>query len=232
MKRGLKIVILVLILITTAVIIVLNIPIKQFSNEVGDFLVIRDDEIAKKYAPIVLTTNEYGQATNLYYRAAKDKEGNVYIAYHFLWTTEANKTKGLKPFLNRYLYTGGLSLQRFMYGKGDIEVIEIKLDNKGKVERITFETPENYDPYAFSVKHKKVVLEGDIEQNPKFKVASWNHLFYYVHDDKKIEGNFIENKLEPSYFEENLWNEYKMFKDKETILRKNRDHYEYERKAA
>ncbi|SFA85136.1 hypothetical protein [Clostridium frigidicarnis] len=232
MKRGFKIIIVVLISIIVILFIVLRIPTKHFSNEVKDFFAIRDDEIAKKYAPIVLTTNEYGQATNLYYRAAKDKEGNTYFAYHFLWNREVNKTKGIKPFLNRYLYTGGLSVQKFMYGKGDIEVIEIKLDNKGKVDRITFETPENYDPYAFSVKHKKVVLEGDIEQNPKFKVASWNHLFYYVHDDKKIEGNFIANKLEPSYFEENLWNEYEMFKEKETILRKNRAHYEYERKGA
>lgn len=138
------------------------------------------------------------------------------------------------PVLSRNIYTGGLKIQRFMYGKEDVEVVEVKLNPKKELVRIQYETAENYNPKSFGVEHKNVTLEGvDLEAykigDLAFRVMSWNHLF----ELKKIDDLDINEKeivdIELNYFKNEEWEEYKISKKINTLLKKDRAHYEYER---
>jgi hypothetical protein len=192
----------------------------------------RDDALAAKYRPAFECPAEFGPILALYYRAARDGSGLVHIAYHPVWARERNDAPGFKPALSRSLYTGGLSLQRLMFGKGDIESVGLTLDPKsGDVVEVAYETAAGYNPSDFSVKHESVVVKGPLSLPIGFRVVSWNHLFSL----EKAGGAPLAGSASAiplSYFTPEIWREYGMWKDPETRLRKDRAHFEWERGAA
>ncbi|HOR49399.1 MAG TPA: hypothetical protein PLS97_08765 [Rectinema sp.] len=241
---------------------------KQESPPMG-YAPLRDDELAAHFKPVFDCPTEFGPILAVYYRAAIDDSGIIHIAYHPLWERERNNAKGIGPFLSRILYTGGLSLQGLMFGPGDIEAVALAIDPVGwKVVEIDYETAADYNPSAFSVKHKAVSLTGSFALPIRFKVISWNHLFELeeqgASDAKALvaPATIIGSTMPPStaapdkvidsaaapptpiassnsipeaalsYFTPELWEKYGIWKNPETILRKDRAHFIWERGAA
>lgn len=196
---------------------------------------LRDDGLAARYRPSFDCPEEFGPILSVYYRAAKDEAGLIHIAYHPLWARERNAAPGFSPFLSRSLYTGGLSLQRLMYGKGDIESIALTVDpSTGTITRVEYETAQDYSPSKFSVTHKAVVAEGPLSAPPRFSVVSWNHLFALEKPESSPgpKDGAAESQPPLSYFSDALWREYSMQKAWETRLRKDRAHFSWEEAAA
>lgn len=202
------------------------------------YLPFRDDALAARYRPVFDCPEAYGPILAVYYRAAREAgaarsagDGLIHIAYHPVWARERNGAPGLKPFLSRALYTGGLSLQRAMFGKGDVESVALTIDPaSGSVLEIRYETARAYSPSDFSVSHEMVVESHPPAGRPLFSVVSWNHLF-------RLEGAAGEARAEAEraplgYFSERLWRGYEMWKNPETLLRKNRAHFVWERASA
>ena len=251
---------------------------KQESPPTG-YAPLRDDELAAHFQPVFDCPTEFGPILAVYYRAAIDDSGIIHIAYHPLWERERNNAKGIGPFLSRILYTGGLSLQGLMFGPGDIEAVALAIDPVGwKIVEIDYETAADYNPSAFSVKHKAVSLTGSFALPIRFKVISWNHLFELEEQgasdakalvapatiigftmppstaapDKVIDyatahAEAIASSAAPptpiassnsipeaalSYFTPELWDKYGIWKNPETILRKDRAHFIWERGVA
>lgn len=222
------------ILLIIFILFIIFYPLKINKDSINGYEPIRNDVLANKFKPIIVSNNEFSKPYKILYRASTDEEYNTYIAYHIFWEKEVNLTNGFMPFLSRNIYTGGLKIQRFMYGKEDVEVVEVKLNPKKEVIRIQYETAEKYNPKSFGVEHKNVILEGvDLEAykigDLAFRVISWNHLF----ELKKIEDLDIDEKevanLEVNYFKNEDWKEYEISKKINTLLKKDRAHYEYER---
>lgn len=193
------------------------------SLDAPGFEPLRNDALAAKHAPMISSPAEFGQPEALYYRAATSN-GKLYITYHFVWPGESNPAPGFLPWLNRNLYTGGLRMQKTMFGKGDVEMISLVLDSNGNVDEVIYETAENHDPSDFGVKHSTVRTVA--EPPLVFRVVSWNHLFLLE------KGAPVEGQLRPEYFSASLWDEYEMVKENESILKRSRAHQPYERRAA
>jgi hypothetical protein len=196
----------------------------------GGFTPLSHDELAKKHVPRVLASSVEELPVQLFYRACmENSSGNIFIFYHFFWEKEENKTSGFFPFLSRSLYTGGLGLQKIIFGVGDIELVVIELNSKGDILGVEYETGENYAPGHFSVKHKTMRLSKNLEPPFYFRVATWNHLFDFIpHRDKETE--VLETVLiEPKYFSDDEWKKYTMVKEKETFFKRSRAHKPCER---
>ncbi|MBK8397304.1 MAG: hypothetical protein IPL26_18975 [Leptospiraceae bacterium] len=202
-------------------------PIDKNLDTVSGFTPIKDDEFAKRYAPSLESGSIHGDPFAIYYRASKDLEGNTHITYHYFWEKEENTGSGMGPFFNRNIYTGGIKLQKSMFGKGDIEMVSFMIDKSGKIQQVEYETAENYEPNKFGVKHKHVERNGFHKEPVLFKVISWNHLFDYIGDNTINTPNTI--RLIPQYFNQSLWEEYAMVKEKESFLSRNRAHKPYEK---
>lgn len=222
------------------------------------FSPIRDDAIAARYQPLFDCPAQYGPIRALYYRAAKDESGLLHIAYHPLWAKEENLAPGFGALLSRYLYTGGLSLQHLMFGPGDIEVIGLTIDPaSGAIVQVDYETAANYDASKFSVTHETVSQKGSFAPPLRFSVMSWNHLFALeegggagAQSGQDAKGD-AAGSLTPSatvslpsvprapvaqpplsYFTSELWSHYGIWKNPQTILRKDRAHFIWERAVA
>ena len=250
-KIILRILFALIVTMTALFLFALLVPTEKFESDIVGFEPIKSDELALKFAPVLLADMAYGAPTELLYRASVDEAGNTYIAYHVVWAGESNPNEGVLPFLNRLIYTGGLKLQKTMFGKGDVEVIEMMLSPEEELIRVQYETAENYDSKAFSVSHAPVILEGEplkqlltqTQGKLIFRVISWNHLFDV--ERSKVESAPVESapennsvvstsvyqlfELNPSYFTESKWQAFEMFKATNTRLKKNRAHFEYER---
>ena len=204
--------------------------------DIPGFSPLRDDAIARKYMPVLFNNDEYGIPTDLLYRSSRDDSGRIHITYHYVWTEEINRTAGFLPFLNRIFYTGGLRLQRIMFGKGDVENVSIVIGQSGQVEKLQFERAANYSPDDFGVQHEEVNIDGPISLPIVLRVVSWNHLFDL---EKRGPAGLPEHgssqgspvKLEVRYFTRELWEEYTMVKEHEKLLRKSRAHQPYERES-
>ncbi|MCR9140850.1 MAG: hypothetical protein NXI24_01160 [bacterium] len=203
--------------------------------DLAEFTPIKDDALAARYAPVLVPSPDYGDPVALYYRASKDTKGNTHLTYHFLWEFERNDTGGCLPFLSRNIYTGGLGLQRTMFGPGDIELVSLQIDPAGRVFALFYETAENYDPSSFGVKHKRVsrlVTSGEIKGPYLFEVISWNHLFEAREMESLSDAeraNLVQ--LTPEYFSEKLWRQYEMYKAEESFFSRSRAHEPFEREA-
>ena len=218
------------------------------------YTALRDDVLARRYCPVFESPSSFGPIVAIYYRAARDGAGNLHVAYHPVWKRELNNSSGLGPFLSRAIYTGGLSLQRAMFGKGDVESIGVTIDQVGEIAGLEYETAKDYDPEAFSVKHLPVKEEGQVSLPLRFRIVSWNHLFIRIgseaasailagtagtgaaREPEAYEVFAAEGSVVPDvravpfrYFSERLWSEYAMWKNPETILRKDRAHFVWER---
>lgn len=207
-------------------------PVEKFGTDTGGMRPIRNDALAVANAPVIYSTEAYGFPYQMAYRAAIDEQGNTYLAYHIFWKGESNPHSGILPSLNRWLYTGGLKLQKTMFGPGDIEVIEIVLDQSGARKSIRYETAKDYDPKGFSVAHQWVKLEGaQFQDNTVFKVISWNHLFDALLESEVDQEKYLRRDVPLAYFTNDLWESYEMFKPVNTRLKRNRAHFEYERQS-
>lgn len=203
--------------------------------DLPDFAPLKDDALAARYAPVLVPSPDYGDPVALFYRASKDAQGNTYLTYHFLWEYERNDAGGCMPMLSRNIYTGGLGLQRTMFGPGDLELVSMQIDPAGRVYAVHYETAENYDASNFGVKHKRIsrlAVGGEISGPYLFEVISWNHLFAAREMESLSEAeraNLV--RLTPQYFREELWRKYEMYKPEESFFSRNRAHEEYEREA-
>jgi hypothetical protein len=92
---------------------------------------VRDDELALAHLPGLHSPDAFGEPVAALYRAARAADGGLFIGYHFVWEREENPAPGLGPALSRIIYTGGLSLQRLMFGKGDVELVVVELGPDG-----------------------------------------------------------------------------------------------------
>ena len=153
----------------------------------------------------------------------------MHITYHYVWERELNLGSGWKPFLSRWLYTGGLGIQKITFGKGDIEQVSLIVNPRGEVIQLIFETAESYSDINFGVRHKTITLDGKFRDHQVFDVMSWNHLFRLKENDEVELKDKLLPLLIPSYFTEALWQNYKMVKREEKLLSKNRAHLLYER---
>jgi hypothetical protein len=201
----------------------------------SEFTPIKDDALAARYAPVLVPSPDYGDPIALFYRASVDRAGNTHLTYHYLWEYERNETGGCLPLLSRNIYTGGLGLQRTMFGPGDIELVSMRIDAAGRVFALFYETAEDYDPSSFGVKHKRVsrlVTGGEIAGPYLFEVISWNHLFEAREMESLSDGeraNLV--RLTPEYFREKLWLHYEMYKAEESFFNRSRAHEPFEREA-
>jgi hypothetical protein len=217
-----------MVLLAASVGIFLNQTVRENSMDVPVFSPIQDDALARKYAPRLVRSELYGNPTEMLYRASKHDSGNTHITYHLIWDGEENTGKGWKPLMSRWIYTGGLGIQKIMFGKKDIEQVSLVINPKGDVTQLLFETAENYSDTDFGVKHKTVVMDGKFKHHLVFDVISWNHLFELTpENDVTATANLIV--LEPAYFTEELWQNYTMVKREEKFLSRNRAHQDYER---
>ena len=216
------------LLVVAALVVILNSTTQENSMDVPAFTPVRDDAMAAKFAPQILQSAPYGNPEALLYRASKHDSGDIHITYHYVWEKEENTGPGWKPFLSRWLYTGGLGLQRVMFGKKDIERVSLVVAPSGDVTQLSFETAESYSDSDFGVKHRTVTQDGRFKGPLLFEVMSWNHLFRQIETGKNA-GEGAAVKLVPSYFTETLWQDYTMVKAKETRLSRNRAHQLYER---
>ena len=196
------------------------------ADTVPGFTPIKDSELANRYAPLLAIGSEHGDPFAIYYRASKDLEGNTHITYHYFWEKEENTHSGTGPFFSRNIYTGGIKLQKTMFGKGDIEQVSFIIDSYGRIGQVEYETAEDYDPSKFGVKHKTILRKEQHKEPVVFKVMSWNHLFDYVGDNASNSSNYI--RITPVYFNQKLWEEYEMVKEKESFLSRSRAHKPYE----
>jgi hypothetical protein len=204
------------------------IPIRAGERLPGGFTPIRDDSLAARYLPGFSCPPEFGPIQAVFYRAAREANGLVRIAYHPVWARESNSAPGLGPFLSRILYTGGLSLHGLYYGKGDIECIGLTIDpSSGAVIEIAYETAEGYSSSKYGVRHKRMVAKGVFPPRPLFRVVSWNHLFALV----DVAPSFSDSPGTArvlSYFSPALWSDYSMSKGRETLIKKDRAHFSWE----
>jgi hypothetical protein len=199
-------------------------PKKENPDSVPDFTPLKDDFFATSYLPKLMKNKEFGDPEAILYRLSLNRDGNKYITYHFVWEKEENTTSGFLPFLSRNIYTGGLSLQKSMFGKKDIELVSLIINPEGEIIQIEYETAENYDPKSFGVKHKHITIETRTREIPAFKVISWNHLFDKI--DTATEGEYIS--LNANYFTKALWEEYTMTKESPGFFSRNRAQKPYE----
>lgn len=215
------------VLVLFSVAFYLNFPVRYNQNEVQLFEPIEDLALAEKFKPVVVKSSMYGDPVKLYYRASRDPAGNIYLGYHFLWEKEENNASGLKPFLSRWLYTGGLSLQKFMFGPADIEAVFLTISSDHRPLTLEYETPGNYSDQNFSVEHRKAMRVAPLPEKLVFRTVSWNHLF--VLEDKPVKEDTISLPVE--YFSEDLWQKYKMVKKVEKRINRSRAHKEFERES-
>jgi hypothetical protein len=234
----------VVVILLALVCLVVWYPAGKKESPPAGYTPLRDDDLAARYRPVFDCPTEFGPILAVYYRAARDEAGIVHIAYHPLWAKEWNSTKAFGPFLSRCLYTGGLSLQRLMYGPGDIESVGLAVDpTSGKITEVDYETAADYDPASFSVKHQALSLKGNFDPPLHFQVISWNHLFR-LEENTAASGDGARSGAAASaeaasgeaaplfYFTPELWAKYAIWKNPETILRKDRAHFIWERGVA
>ena len=229
MKLSYKIVLTALILMAGSLAVSLNRTVKETQMDIPGFTPVKDDQFAAKYAPRVLRNEKYGNPFALYYRASKNESGNIHVTYHYIWEREVNLGSGWRPFMSRWLYTGGLGIQKITFGKGDIEQVSLIVNPRGEVIQLLFETAESYSDSDFGVRHKTIKLDGKFRNHQVFDVISWNHLFRLMENDEfELKDKLLPLRT-PSYFTEALWQGYTMVKREEKLLSKNRAHLPYER---
>lgn len=188
---------------------------------------LRDDALARAHLPGLRSPAAYGSPIAVKYRAARRPDGSVFIGYHFIWEREENPASGLGPALSRALYTGGLSLQRYMFGKGDVELVVVELEADGRARAFSYEEAAGYDPSSFAVTHAPARRELAPGERALLEIMSWNHLFRALPT-----GSPVDTDPPLSYFEEESWRAYGMHKARPSFLRRDRALAPWELKPA
>ena len=186
--------------------------------------------LARQFEPVLTQGADIpAPPERILYRAATTENcTRLLLAYHIAWPFEQDPRPGWWPAFIRLVYTGGLRLQRVIYGPGDVEVIflTIALPDK-KIVRINYETA-TYDAKNGVVHVPQVVEEKDVPAYAPlhFRVISWNHLF-------KLEAgppaaNEKTYRFAPEPFTAELWSYYRMSKKVQTPLSMDRDYPAWE----
>ncbi len=224
--KGLRVALSLLIVFGVIAFWVLR-PLTETPLNTGEFTPIRDDALAARFAPRFVPHALYGAPTRLLYRMARNPEGQVYIAYHPFFPHEENPHEGTGATLSRFIYTGGLHIKDIMFGPAEIELIEVVLDRNLTPAELAYEDAGDYNPKAFSVRHVAKLVK---RPNPPFcfTISSWNHMFALAAGElcRAAAG------ITPEYFTDADWQKYRMVKQTEAMLRRNRMHRVYERLAA
>lgn len=211
-----------IIFLIAAIIITFNIPIRKTPLLMENYKAIDDEELVNKYTPVFYVKSVKPVA--LYYRTSTDKAGNEYIVYHLIFDKNVYDASGIKGAFNKYIYYEGLSLRNFVVGKNDIKMIYMKF-NKDKVLK----------EIKYDLNDKQMVLTGDFIAPLYFKVSEKDHNVDYLekddNDEIKVEAGYTPFDVGVTYFTNKLWQDYGMFKKKETVLKQSRPHYFFERKG-
>jgi hypothetical protein len=193
----------------------------------------RDDALAQRYAPVIVQDDSIpARPERLLYRMARGENENdgkiIKIAYHVVWPFEKDNRKGFYSWWTRVTYTGGLNFQGIIYGPGDVEGIELTVDAEtGKIIKVLYETAD-WDEKG-RVIHVHVERAGEeIPSDPHlvFQVISWNHMFDLISESELKEEPKYE--LASEYFSEKDWRYYRMTKKRQTPLKRDRAHFEWE----
>jgi len=182
---------------------------------------MRDDALARKYCPVFAQGEGIKpDLSRVYYRLGED-EKRYLLACHPVWPYEKDEgKKGLETVFNKLFYTGGLKLQTRIFGPEDIEAIELAVDkDSGKIIRVRCE----------SAGHDKQEVAGEAAEKiarPWFEVTTWNHMFELTSPEAAAGKKVYD--LAPEYFTDERWSYYGMTKKKQTLLRQDRAHFEWE----
>ncbi len=196
----------------------------------------RDDDLAQRYALVIVQDDSIpAKPERLLYRMARGKHENdgeiLKIAYHVVWPFEKDSRKGFYSWWTRVTYTGGLKLQKIIYGPGDVEGIELTVDaESGKIIKVVYETADwDEKGRVIHVPMEETGAEIPSDHQLVFRVVSWNHMFDLISESEVKEEPRYE--LVPEYFSEELWHYYSMTKKKQTPLKRDRAHFEWEVEA-
>ena len=188
---------------------------------------LHDDALAQKYCPVIVQDKGIEpEVTHIYYRMGED-EGRILIAYHVTWPYEKDESKGMAAAWNKLFYTGGLKLQRQIFGPEDNEVIEVSVDKKtGNIIRLRYESAE-VSKIEEKVKQNHMGTEEKSAELPLyFETITWNHMFAHIRPDQ-VSGKRVY-KIEPVYFTQERWEYYQMSKKHQTPLSQDRAYYKWE----
>jgi hypothetical protein len=188
------------------------------------------DALVKRFAPVLAQTAEIpAPPEKMLYRAAiADGGRTLLLAYHIVWPYEQDPRPGFWPAVTRLYYTGGLKLQRVIYGPGDVEVLVLTIDlATAKIVRVNYETA-TYDAKGGVVHVPLQVESADLPGYEPlfFRVISWNHLFKLESVPPAATDQVI--RLEPQPFSDQLWSYYRMTKKAQGPLSLDRDHPAWE----
>ena len=193
----------------------------RWSKEPGEFQPVQEDEIAERYCPIIVQAQGIEPEPGaIYYRMAyQDKR--IFIAYHIVWAYEKGEGKGLEKLWNKLFYTGGLKLQKVIFGPSDVEAIELVVDKEsGEIIRLRYEQEGHQ-----GIERSGQELAG--LEKPYFEVTTWNHMFELI-SKAQISGKKVYN-LKPEYLTEELWRYYKITKKHNHLLSQPRAHFSWEK---
>lgn len=197
-----------------------------------EFKMFRDDALAALYAPLIVQPDSIpAEPEMILYRMARSNDGGkIVMAFHVVWPFEKDNRKGFYPWWTRVTYTGGLKLQKVIYGPGDVEAVEIVLDRKSnKIINVRYETADwDQKGGVIHVHVEKNGCELPSQSNRLvFRVVSWNHMFDLIEESDIKSGEKLFD-LPVGYFSHEDWNYYGMTKKKQTWLKRDRAHFEWE----
>lgn len=199
----------------------------RWPDEKGRLEHFKDQALAEKYCPVIVQGEGIEpEPSHIYYRMARD-ESRIFIACHVAWPYEKDESRGLAAAWNKLFYTGGLKLQRKIFGPEDIEVVELVVDRpSGKIIRIRYESAE-LAPAGGKVKQNHVGREADGAEPPVyFETISWNHMFALV-GEEELAGKKLY-RLAPEYFSQERWDYYRMSKKRQSLLSQDRAYFSWE----
>lgn len=186
--------------------------------------------LVDRFAPLLVQEPSIpADPEKVLFRASTDDDcRRLYIAYHVVWPFERDPRPGLWPALTRTFYTDVFKLQRLMYGKGDVEVIEITVDLATEQPvRIKYETAD-YDKKG-NVIHRDVTVAKDGIPSIRplaFEAVSWNHMFELLEEPPGPDRRVF--RLSPQPFSDELWKSYRMTKKHRVWPLKDRAHPPWE----
>ena len=188
---------------------------------------LQDDTLARKYCPVIVQDKDIEpEVSHIYYRMGED-ESRILIAYHVTWPYEKDESKGIAGAWDKLFYTGGLKLQKKIFGPEDNEVIELAIDKKtGNIIRLRYESAQ-VSKTEKKVKQNHMGTEETSAELPLyFETITWNHMFAHIKPDQ-VSGKQVY-KIAPEYFTQERWGYYQMSKKHQTLLSQDRAYYNWE----
>jgi len=195
--------------------------------EQGELKLFQDQALAERYAPVIAQGEGIEPAPDHLYYLMADSPGRIFIAYHVSWPYEKDETKGLAAAFNKVFYTGGLKLQKKIFGPEDIEVVELVIDKQsGEIARVRYESAE-VEKKGNKVKQNHQGREAENVKPPVyFETITWNHMFALISPEEL--GARKVYQLQPEYFSAERWEYYKMAKKRRSLFSQDRAYFSWE----